>query len=358
MLEFLLILSALTLYFAPVLVAAWRRHPKLASIGGLNAALGFTVVGWISALMWALGLRLTLVRSPSVRVHLSTLRLLAATGLVVGVAAVATIGVERLEGRSIALPILPKAAAATAPTTEIPAQWQYTTSSDGRTMRLLSRNRLPLPPPYKSGPAMLDVTRGPEGYAVRLEVDGDMACAYAPTASALMVSFDGAAPRAFACASAPDDPGKLLFDGAHSTAYLADPVGFLARLRNARHISIKSDFAGQPAAQEMAFDLPPGDPVAGIAQAVTQVEQEPAATTPASAAPEDVPIADVVIDAPPAAVQDAHPRKAAVTPVAARHTSGSDDPHPSHSPAAHSRHDDAEAFPFYDGYSASSRPRD
>jgi hypothetical protein len=310
MIEFFLILGAFTLYFAPLLVAAWLRHPKLAYIGGLNAALGVTVIGWAGAMIWALRRRSAVVRAYS-DAHLPrplNVGLLAVAGLLVGVAAVATIGVNRLQaGGAWSVPALFAAAPA------IPAQWQYATADGARTASLQSRNRLKEPAPFKGGPATLSLARGADGYVVRLDVDGDMACSYAPTASTVQVSFDGGAPRTFACASAPGDPSKLLFDGAHSTAYFADPVAFLAQLRNARHVRIVGEFAGQAASQAMEFDLPPGDPVAEVSPASVQLAQAPVA---AGTAPSSSPVTSSVPVSPPAvaAVAVAPPPKA--TPAA------------------------------------------
>lgn len=285
MIEFFLILGALLIYFTPLLIAAWMRHPKVAYIGGLNAALGVTVIGWVGALMWALGLRVSVLRAYQGGLRTPPAlnpRLLAVAGLVVGVAAVATIGVYRLQGRTLDFSWLMSSAVPSASS----SQWQFTSAGNVNTAVLLSGNKLKQPTPFKSGPATLSVARGPNGYAVKLDADGDMACSFAPTASQVEVGFDDAPPHAFACQPAPDDPGKLLFDGQHSTAYLADPVGFLARLRNARHVRISSDFAGQTAPQVMDFTLPAGDPVAQISQAAIQVAPVPvSATAPAADAP-------------------------------------------------------------------------
>ncbi len=54
MVEFLLILAALAIYFAPTIVAAWRRHPRLVVILVINLASGFTGIGWIAAMFWAM----------------------------------------------------------------------------------------------------------------------------------------------------------------------------------------------------------------------------------------------------------------------------------------------------------------
>lgn len=41
-------------YFLPVWVAAWRGHQSKAAIGFLDIFLGWTVLGWVIAMVWAL----------------------------------------------------------------------------------------------------------------------------------------------------------------------------------------------------------------------------------------------------------------------------------------------------------------
>jgi len=43
----------LTLYFVPTIVAASREHHQTAAIAVLNVFLGWTVLGWVGALVWA-----------------------------------------------------------------------------------------------------------------------------------------------------------------------------------------------------------------------------------------------------------------------------------------------------------------
>jgi len=50
----LLAAIALAIYVVPAAVARSRRHPKLLLIAALNLALGWTGLGWIAALVWAL----------------------------------------------------------------------------------------------------------------------------------------------------------------------------------------------------------------------------------------------------------------------------------------------------------------
>ena len=44
---------ALGLYFLPSLVAVLRRHHNVVAIFVLNLTLGWTVLGWVAALVWA-----------------------------------------------------------------------------------------------------------------------------------------------------------------------------------------------------------------------------------------------------------------------------------------------------------------
>ncbi len=41
------------LYFLPTIIAGVRKKRNLISIGLLNLLLGWTVIGWIIALIWA-----------------------------------------------------------------------------------------------------------------------------------------------------------------------------------------------------------------------------------------------------------------------------------------------------------------
>src|ERR1022692_2699505 len=44
---------SLVVYFLPTIVAARRAHPQLPAICVLDVFLGWTVVGWVIALVWA-----------------------------------------------------------------------------------------------------------------------------------------------------------------------------------------------------------------------------------------------------------------------------------------------------------------
>lgn len=51
----LIVLGVLAaVYFLPTLVAAGRNHRQNAPILALNFFLGWTLVGWVGALVWAL----------------------------------------------------------------------------------------------------------------------------------------------------------------------------------------------------------------------------------------------------------------------------------------------------------------
>ena len=52
----------LGIYLAPLIIAIVRDHHRLPWIGLLNFAAGWTVVGWIAALVWSV----TAIRWPAV----------------------------------------------------------------------------------------------------------------------------------------------------------------------------------------------------------------------------------------------------------------------------------------------------
>lgn len=50
----LILLVALAMYVLPTIVAMMRKHPQLAPIALVNIVLGWSFIGWIVALVWAL----------------------------------------------------------------------------------------------------------------------------------------------------------------------------------------------------------------------------------------------------------------------------------------------------------------
>ena len=50
-------LAIVLVYLAPSIIAQKYRHPKQPVILMLNVALGWTIIGWIVALIWALKAR-------------------------------------------------------------------------------------------------------------------------------------------------------------------------------------------------------------------------------------------------------------------------------------------------------------
>ncbi len=300
MVEFFLILGATVIYFTPLLVAAWVRHPQLTYIGGLNAVTGVTGIGWVGALIWALRRRKVIAVSyhGDMRVARSfNTDLLTVSGLLVGVAVIAFIAVNRVQTRGVyesATPLYVAEADSPAP-----SQWRHASADGVDTASLDSSNNLTLPPPFKGGQATLGIANDPHGPVVSLDIDGDMACAYVPSASSVLVSFDNGPAQAFACGRSPTDPGKPLFDGTHSTGYIVDSKTFVARLKTARRVTITGDFAGQGGAQAMVFDLPAGGPVLAAASSSAPVVAPAAAIAAAAVA---VPAATAVAAASTPAV--------------------------------------------------------
>lgn len=54
----------IAVYFVPSIVAHFRQHHNFAAIVATNVLLGWTALGWIVALVWAL----TAVRAPAVAI--------------------------------------------------------------------------------------------------------------------------------------------------------------------------------------------------------------------------------------------------------------------------------------------------
>lgn len=52
--HWLVVLVVIGLYFLPYIVAASNKKQNSAAIGALNFFLGWTVVGWVVALVWAM----------------------------------------------------------------------------------------------------------------------------------------------------------------------------------------------------------------------------------------------------------------------------------------------------------------
>ncbi len=52
--EFLILVIILFLYFLPWMVADIRKHNNTGAIAVLNIFLGWTFIGWVLALVWAM----------------------------------------------------------------------------------------------------------------------------------------------------------------------------------------------------------------------------------------------------------------------------------------------------------------
>lgn len=50
----LILIGLAVVYVLPTIVAVWRRHPSAGGIAAINALLGWTLLGWVAALAWAL----------------------------------------------------------------------------------------------------------------------------------------------------------------------------------------------------------------------------------------------------------------------------------------------------------------
>ena len=50
---FVLTVTLIAIYFAPTIVAMVRKHPQTTPIVLINLFAGWTLIGWVGALVWA-----------------------------------------------------------------------------------------------------------------------------------------------------------------------------------------------------------------------------------------------------------------------------------------------------------------
>jgi hypothetical protein len=50
----LTVLFAIVMYFVPLIVAIIRKKSNVVAIGALNVLLGWSLIGWVVAFVWAL----------------------------------------------------------------------------------------------------------------------------------------------------------------------------------------------------------------------------------------------------------------------------------------------------------------
>lgn len=50
----LMVAIAVAAYFLPTMVALSRNHHNMSALAALNLLLGWTLIGWVAALVWAL----------------------------------------------------------------------------------------------------------------------------------------------------------------------------------------------------------------------------------------------------------------------------------------------------------------
>jgi hypothetical protein len=53
LLELMLIIAMIVLYFLPSLIAYLRQHKNILAIFMLNLLLGWSVLGWVVSLVWS-----------------------------------------------------------------------------------------------------------------------------------------------------------------------------------------------------------------------------------------------------------------------------------------------------------------
>ena len=56
---FVMLAVAVIIYFLPLIVASLRQHPSAVAIAALDLLAGWTVLGWLAALVWSLSATVT-----------------------------------------------------------------------------------------------------------------------------------------------------------------------------------------------------------------------------------------------------------------------------------------------------------
>lgn len=71
LLVILMLLAGIWIYFMPALIASKRKHPNSGAIFALNLLLGWSLLGWVAALVWSVS-QINVKDDPVVINHEST----------------------------------------------------------------------------------------------------------------------------------------------------------------------------------------------------------------------------------------------------------------------------------------------
>lgn len=61
---FAMLAVAVIVYFLPLIIASQKKHPSAVAIAALNVLAGWTLIGWLFALVWSLSAVMTKPSQP------------------------------------------------------------------------------------------------------------------------------------------------------------------------------------------------------------------------------------------------------------------------------------------------------
>ena len=257
------------LYFLPAVLATLNRHKSVVLIWLLNGFLGWSIIGWIAALIWTLNPPNNVAQpfdSGTVSTATGTAKNLQGVGIAFGVFAAlgllsglapktttttpATTTSASSQTSIQALAASTNASAASSSTSSAFAgNWTYSDTTDkmrGTTTKLAeitSDNQLAFGFPYKGGYTSLTVRRTGAKLDAFIQIDGQFTCTDY-TGDSVAVKFDDSPVVNYPCAEADDGTTGILF--------INNTSKFVARLKTSHHVTIEAPFY-QEGRQQIEF---------------------------------------------------------------------------------------------------------
>jgi hypothetical protein len=226
----------LALYVLPMMIANTRRVEHDGTITFINIALGWTVLGWFAALIWAI---VEKPREQQPGAKKSSIVLIMIVAAVFGIALLYTMlsGVARKE---TSVPASQSTTAQSTPATETPSvSWGYSTVKDEMTSAPIayatakSLNKENLHWPYGPGiGATLTLRKHPRhGKDVLVSIDKGQILCRSYESCTIVIRFDDRAPSKYS-AIAPND-------GSTTIVFIQNYTKFVAALKQSKKVLIE-----------------------------------------------------------------------------------------------------------------------
>lgn len=260
MTQFIIGIIAFSIYLLPAILATWKRHPNVVIIWLINVFLGWTLIGWIVALIWSLKAHKPTHEKPGNRNGvLITFAVIGGFSLIGALApktaptstnlsSTETTSSSSISASSSSL-LSSSASSSQSLQASTTGHWNYFESQDkmrGTTTKyasLNSDNELTLGFPYKGGTTTLTLRKGPSGTDTYIEVNGQFLCDdYSHTTVA--VKFDDGPIQRYGCSEPSDASTGILF--------IRNEAKFITQLKNSKHMIIETEMF-QEGRQQIEF---------------------------------------------------------------------------------------------------------